>query len=177
MTLPSETARTNSKTDILAALSGQILPRTFADVGWQYSPSLNHTERYNLGARWQPEINKVVNASYRFTRDQIRQVDFSGQWPITGAWYGVARYNYSIRDRSLVEGLAGLEYDGGCWVARLVLHRIATQTGTTSSAIYFQLELNGLARIGSNPIDMLKRNIPGYGIINQPTADPIFGAY
>jgi LPS-assembly protein len=177
VTLPSETARTNSKTDILAAVSGQVLPRTFADVGWQYSPSLNHSERFNAGVRWQPEINKVVNASYRFTRDQIRQVDFSAQWPIAGAWYGVARYNYSIRDRSLVEGLAGLEYDGGCWVARLVLHRIATQIGTTSSAIYFQLELNGLARIGSNPIDMLKRNIPGYGIINQPTADPIFGAY
>lgn len=177
VTLPAEIARTNSKTDILAAFSGQVLPRTYLDVGWQYSPSLQHTERYNLGARYQPEINKVLNAGYRFTRDQIQQVDVSAQWPLTGGWYAVGRYNYSIKDRSLVEGLAGLEYDGGCWVARVVFHRLATQTGTSTTGIYFQLELNGLARIGSNPIDMLKRNIPGYGVINQPTADPIFGAY
>jgi LPS-assembly protein len=39
-----------------------------------------------------------------------------------------------------------------------------------------QLELNGFSRIGSNPLEILKRNIPGYGVINQPTADPAFAA-
>jgi LPS-assembly protein len=175
VTLPSEVARTASKTDILAGLSGQVMRHTWVDIGWQYSPSLRHTERHNVGVRYQPEINKVVNAGYRFTRDQIEQIDVSAQWPLSGHWYAVGRYNYSSRENSLIEGLAGVEYDGGCWVARLVLHRLATKTGSASTAIYFQLELNGLARIGSNPVDMLKRNIPGYGIINQPAAAPIFG--
>jgi LPS-assembly protein len=177
VTLPGEVARTDRKTDLLATFSGRVLPRAFLDAGWQYSPSLQHTEVFNIGARYQPEINKVVNAGYRFTRDQIKQIDLSAQWPLFGGWHAVARYNYSIQDRRLIEELGGLEYDGGCWVARLVLHRLATATGASTSAIFFQLELNGLAQIGSNPIDMLKRNIPGYGIINQPTADPIFGAY
>jgi LPS-assembly protein len=154
-----------------------VMAKTYLDTGWQYSPSLHHTAIANIGARYQPEINKVLNAGYRFTRNQIKQIDLSVQWPLFGGWYAVARYNYSIQDRKLIEGLGGLEYDGGCWVARLVLHRLATQTGSSTSAIFFQLELNGLARIGSNPIEMLKRNIPGYGVINQPTADPIFGAY
>jgi LPS-assembly protein len=177
VTLPGEAARTDRKTDLLATFSGRVMPRAFLDAGWQYSPSRHETEVVNLGARYQPEINKVVNAGYRFTRDQIKQIDLSAQWPLWGGWYAVTRYNYSIKDHKLIEALGGLEYDGGCWVARLVVHRLATLTGASTSAIFFQLELNGLAQIGSNPIDMLKRNIPGYGIINQPTADPIFGAY
>jgi LPS-assembly protein len=61
-------------------------------------------------------------------------------------------------------------------VARAVLHRLATQTTTASTTFFLQLELSGLARIGSNPLELLKRNIAGYGLINQPTADPVFGA-
>ena len=44
------------------------------------------------------------------------------------------------------------------------------------TSFFVQLELNGFSRIGSNPLEMLKRNIPGYGQINQPTASPAFGA-
>jgi LPS-assembly protein len=118
-----------------------------------------------------------LNVGYRYTREQVDQVDISGQWPVGGGWYGVGRYNYSLKDSRLVEAVAGFEYDAGCWVARVALHRLATTVEKTSTALFFQLELNGLARIGSNPVEMLKRNIPGYGVINQPTADPAFGEY
>ncbi len=176
VTLPGEVARTSRKTDLLAAFSGRVAPRVYVDSGWQYSPNFGRTERLNIGGRYQPDSYKVINASYRYTRDQVGQVDVSGQWPINHAWYGVARYNYSLKERRLIEGLAGLEYDGGCWVLRGVLHRLATQTTTASTSFFIQLELNGLARIGSNPLELLKRNISGYGLINQPTADPVFGA-
>jgi LPS-assembly protein len=175
VTLPTETARTNRKTDILAAFSGRIMPRVNLDAGWQYSPFYSRSERLNVGVRWQPDYGRVLNAAYRYTRDQVGQVDFSGQWPLGGGWYGIGRYNYSLKDKRLVEGVAGFEYDAGCWVARVVLHRLATTVATTSTGLFVQLELNGLARIGSNPIDLLKRNIAGYGVINQPTADPFFG--
>jgi LPS-assembly protein len=175
VTLPTETARTNRKTDILAAFSGRIMPKVQLDAGWQYSPFYSRTERLNVGARYQPDYGRVLNAGYRYTRDQIGQVDISGQWPLGGGWYGIGRYNYSLKDSRLVEGIAGVEYDAGCWVARIVLHRLATTVATTSTALFVQLELNGLARIGSNPHDLLKRNIVGYGVINQPTADPFFG--
>jgi LPS-assembly protein len=177
VTLPGEVARTQSRTDLLTTFSGLVMPRTYVDAGWQYSPSIHHTKVFNIGARYEPEIGKVLNAGYRLTRNDIKQIDVSAQWPLFGGWRAVARYNYSIQDRRLVEALGGLEYDGGCWVARIVVHRLATQLGTSSSALFFQLELNGMASLGSNPIDLLKRNIPGYGVINQPTADPIFGAY
>lgn len=176
VTLPGETPRGDRKTDVLAALSGRVLPRTYLDLGWQYSPAFSRTERLNVGGRYQPETGKVFNAGYRYTRDQLGQVDFSGQWPLFGGWYGVGRYNYSTKENRVIESLGGLEYDGGCWVLRLVAQRLATQTSKATSSFFVQLELNGFARIGSNPLDMLKRSVPGYGVINQPTADPVFGA-
>jgi len=32
-----------------------------------------------------------------------------------------------------------------------------------------QFELTGLARLGTNPIDVLKRSVPGYQTSNEPS--------
>ncbi|MEW5887670.1 MAG: LPS-assembly protein LptD [Pseudomonadota bacterium] len=176
VTLPGVPARTRRRADILVALSGEVLPRAFVDAGWQYNPSEGFTERLNVGGRYQPEPLKVLNVVYRYTRDVLGQIDVSGQWPVGRGWYGVGRYNYSLKESRAVETIGGLEYDGGCWAARFVVQRIATTPTQATTALFLQLELNGLARLGSNPLDLLKRNIPGYGIINQPTADPAFAA-
>ena len=106
----------------------------------------------------------------------VNEIDISGQWPLFDRWHGAGRYNYSLLGRGLVEALAGLEYDGGCWIARAVLHRFATATQEYTTAFYFQLELNGLSRIGSKPVEILRRSIPGYGRINEPVSDPVFGS-
>lgn len=190
VTLPGGTPRTERIASTLAALSGELLQDTWVDAAIQYNTDLSQTERYAFSARWNPRPAHVLNASYRFRRsnsplfNDVRDVDLSVQWPLTNRWYAVARHNYSIADRRLVEGLGGLEYNGGCWVGRVVFQRIATgariagSTATelrTRTALFFQLELNDFSRIGSNPLDALKRSISGYGQINQSTADPIFG--
>jgi LPS-assembly protein len=119
-----EVLRSDRQTDFLAAFSGRILPKTYADVGVQYNPRLSRMERLNIGARYQPETGKVLNAGYRYTRDQLTQpglaqIDISGQWPVFDGWHAVGRFNYSTKDRRMVESVAGLEYDGGCWVGRI----------------------------------------------------------
>lgn len=169
--LPGEVLRSDRQTDFLGALSGRILPKTYADVGVQYNPRLNRMERLNIGGRYQPEAGKVLNAGYRYTRDQLAQLDVSGQWPLFGGWHAVGRFNYSTKDRRMVESVAGLEYDGGCWVGRVVFQRLATQTQLSNTALFFQLELNGFAKVGSNPLDILRRNVPGYGVINQQSTE------
>ena len=63
---------------------------------------------------------------------------------------------------STLEALAGFEYNGGCWVFRAVGHRLAIATQAASTSFFLQLELNGVSRIGSNPLDLLKRSILGY---------------
>jgi len=174
VTLPGEIARSERKADILAALTGQVLPKTYADIGWQYNPRDGQTERLTLGGRYHPALGKIFNAAYRYARDSHGQIDISGQWPLGGGWHGVGRYNYSTREHRVIETIGGLEYNAGCWVGRFVVQRLATIADKPTTSIFFQLELNDFSKIGSNPLDLLKRNIPGYGVINQPTADPVF---
>jgi LPS-assembly protein len=169
--LPGEVLRSDRQTDFLGSLSGRILPKVYADIGVQYNPRLSRVERLNVGGRYQPEPGKVLNAGYRYTRDQLGQIDISGQWPLFDGWHAVGRFNYSTLDKRMVESVAGLEYDGGCWVGRIVMQRLATQTQASNTALFFQLELNGFARVGSNPLEILKRNVPGYGVINQQSSD------
>ena len=92
----------------------------------------------------------------------LRQVDVSAQWPITARWTGIARWNYSLVDSKLIEGLAGFEYNAGCWAFRVVGHRFVTATQNDSTSLFVQLELNGLSKIGSNPLELLRRSISGY---------------
>lgn len=185
----TDTTQKWDKSDFLAAFSGQILPKVYADTAWQYNLSDRQVKRYSIGMRYQPEPGKVLNAAYRYNRDStapIDQVDISGQWPISGGWHAVGRLNYSFKDDGtvlstgstkgrMIESIGGLEYDGGCWVLRGVIRRQALTQDTASSSFFIQLELNDFARIGSNPLNILKRNVQGYGLINQSVADPVFG--
>lgn len=164
-----------NKSDFLAAFSGQILPRVYADTALQYSAGDHRVEQYSLGARYLPEPGKVLNTSYRYSRDKLDQFDVSAQWPVFGGWHAVGRMNYSFKDRRPIENIGGLEYNGGCWVVRVVGQRLATTDAKASSAIFVQLELTDFSRIGSNPLELLRRNIQGYGMVNQSTADPVFG--
>ena len=169
--LPGEVLRTNRESNVLGAISGFILPKTTIDAGAEYSPRFSRVEVLNVGGRFQPEAGKVINAGYRYTRDQLAQVDVSGQWPVFNGWHAVGRFNYSTKENRLIESVAGLEYDGSCWIGRVAFQRLATLTQESNTSLFFQLEFNGFAKIGSNPLDMLKRSVPGYGIINQQT-DP-----
>ena len=175
VTLPGVAARTGRRADILASLGGRISRSTTIDTGWQYNPRDSITERFNFDIRFQPGFAKVINAGFRYTRDVLRDLDLSAQWPLGGRWYGVARYNRSLRDHRVTEALAGLEYDGGCWVFRTAFHRFATTDDDVTQALFLQLELNDLASVGSSPLDLLRRTVGGYGTINQPLADPVFG--
>ncbi|MBK8578452.1 MAG: LPS assembly protein LptD [Candidatus Accumulibacter sp.] len=155
------------RSDFLAAFSGQLLPRLYADAALQYDPSDQQFQRYAIGARYVPEAGKVLNATYSYNSEAaipINQVDLSGQWPINSRWQAVGRYNYSFTNSLPVEIIGGLEYNAGCWVVRTVAHRIQTTQANSTTQFFVQLELNGFASIGSNPLSILHRRIPGYAV-------------
>lgn len=162
VTLPGIPLRQDRNSDLLAALSGNITRSWSVNTGLQYNTDLPETQKFNVGARFSPELGKVLNVSYRFDRAALEQYDISAQWPITSRWIGLGRYNYSIRDSRLIEGLAGFEYTGGCWALRLVAHTFVTATQERRDSFFVQLELSGVSQLGPNPLDLLKENISGY---------------
>ena len=164
---PTDPRRTYQASDWLASLAGRIAPKWTVETAIQYNQRSETAERFTVSARYQPEVHKVLNMSYRYFRDQFNQVDVSSQWPLGGPWYGVGRYNYSLLDHRVVESLAGFEYNADCWIGRVVVQHFAAATGVATNAVFLQLELTGFSRIGSNPLEALRRNIPGYTRINQ----------
>ena len=165
----ADSPRTEKKTDLLGALSGELLPKTFIDGALQYNPRDGRAERLNIAARYQPAAGEVINAAYRYSRLQtapfdvdVRNVDFSAQWPVTAGWRFVGRYNYSLKERREIERLAGLEYYSGCWAMRMVMNRFATTSNQFTDAIFVQLEFKDFGQFGFNPLDAINRGVPGY---------------
>ena len=168
--------RTGKQADLLAAFSATFMPKFQFDTAWQYNPRDNWTERFNVGVRFQPAYARAVSVSWRYKHnystdpkspDGFRDLDISGQWPLWGNLYGVARYNRNLRDHRLTQGIAGIEYNAGCWVFRGVVQQLVTTSTDVNRSFFFQLEFNGAGSIGSSPLTMLKRNVPGYGKINE----------
>lgn len=172
VTLPGVAPRTSNATDLLAAVSGQITRDWRIDTAWQFDTQNGTTIRQNLGASYRPGPGRALNFGYRFIDQTTEQVDLSGQWPLGDRWYGMFRYNYSFQDNKLVEGLAGVEYNGGCWAVRAVFQRLATKEDQSTDAMFFQLELNGMGRLGANPLDVLKQSVPGYRTSNEILQTP-----
>ncbi len=173
--LVAPTATTN-KSDILFAVSGRATPAWSLDSTFQYNPNQSHSEKFNVAARYQPESGKVLNLGYRFTRNILRQVDLSTQWPLSGRWHAVARWNYSLQDSRILEALTGLEYNEKCWTMRLVAQRFATATQQVATGFFAQLELNDLIMVGPDPLSLLRQSIPGYAKSNEPPRDkPVQG--
>jgi len=175
---PGEAAEV-TRSDGLLAASGRISESWSFDSGVQYDAQSRSMYSKNYGVQWNPAPMKVLNFQYRYQRDTngpasgFRNAEVSGQWPLSQRWYGVARASYSTRDRKLLESLVGLEYKADCWVFRMGAQRFVTAAQTTSTPIFFQLELNGLSRLGfGNPQETFNKSIPGYTRLNTNVGRP-----
>ena len=128
----------------------------------------------------------TLNLALRRERDlDTRQIDLGWQWPLDriwqgsarraggcndGRWFSVGRMNYSVPERKMVDAVLGVEYAAGCWTGRIVVSRLQTNTTSATKSLMFQLEFNGLARLGnSNPLQTLRNNIPGYQALRHET--------
>lgn len=164
-------AATTNKSDILVAVSGRVTDAWSLDSEFQVDPNQSHTQRYNVAARYSPEAGKTLNFGYRFMRNTLRQVDVSGQWPLSSHWHAVGRWNYSLQDARILEAIAGLEYNQSCWTFRLVAQRFTVGTQQINTGFFLQLELNDFVKVGSNPLDLLKQSVPGYVKLNDKPAN------
>jgi len=165
--VPGAPLRTAHESDLLASIGGRARAYTY-DLTTQWNPHDHRVERYGVAVRYAPEVAKVFNASYRYQRDLLRQIDLSGQWPVGAGWYAVGRYNYSFLDRRLLEGLAGAEYNAGCWVFRFVVQRVQAAASVATTSLIFQIEFTGVGQIGTaEAVQLLRRDVPGYSVVNR----------
>ncbi|WP_273432481.1 LPS-assembly protein LptD [Chitinibacter tainanensis] len=149
--------------DMLFLLGGNLPYDLRVDYSLQHNTREDKTVRSDVNLNWHPGEFKTLNLRYSVNRlTNTEQLDTSAQWPLGGGWYGVARYNYSLKDNQALEALAGVEYNAGCWALRIAAQRFITTNSEYKTNYFLLLELGGLAGIGMNPISALRQSIPGY---------------
>ena len=185
---------TQRLSDLLLLGQTNLLPRWTLESSVQYNPDLKRVVRSVASARYSPGPFRTFNATYRLTRGLSEQLELGWQWPIfgpvaeptgrrpaaetrrlqvtgnsgcNGTLYGVGRINYSTADRRITDSIVGVEYDSGCWIGRVVAERLSTGRSEATTRLLLQLELVGLSKLGSSPLQVLKDNIPGYRLLRE----------
>jgi LPS-assembly protein len=187
--------------DVLLLGSTTVLPGWALEASTQYSADSSRAVRSVLAARYSPGPFRTVGVTYRYARELSEQLELGWQWPLRGSaepapaaalahastvgaataargngcsgnWYSVGRINYSQKDSRLTDALLGVEYDAGCWILRVVGEQLSIGRSEATKRLLVQLELVGLSRLGSNPLQVLKDNIPGYRLLREDPRRP-----
>jgi LPS-assembly protein len=161
--LPTETPSTRDTSDFVAQLSVTAYKNWNFEAGIQWNPEDTRSERNQFRLQYRPGNDRVINLAYRAQRERLEQADVSAAWPISSQWNAFGRVVYSLRDSSTLERFAGLEFKACCYRLRAVVRRfISSSDGTQETGFQLQLELKGLASVGTDADAFLGRSIRGY---------------
>jgi len=137
---------------------------------YQWDPKFRRENLASFNTRYLVGDDGVVNFGYRYRRNLLKQADISFLYPLNASWSLVGRYYYSFYrnpatddEPSLLEGIAGVQWDSCCVAVRVVARRyLQSRTGDMNNAIQFEVELKGLGSAGSDARSRLRRAILGY---------------
>jgi LPS-assembly protein len=176
--------------DWLLGGSWRYNQRWSASAFGQYDRDMGRLRRSTASVRYQGGAFRNAQLAYSFQRDASELLDLTWQWPLNdlwgdrgqlspnggnlGAprWYSVGRVNYSMPERKVVDMIAGLEYDNGCWLSRVAIERQQNSSTSASHRLFFQLEFTGFGRLGSSPLQTLQDNVPYYQVLRQEYVAP-----
>ncbi len=155
--LPDDPPPDRGATEFITQVDYRLSRSWRTVVAGQWSPERREFDRGQLGLRYRsPENRRQLDLSYRYRRDILEQADLSFLTPIGGAWKFAARTRFSLQDNETRENFAGVEYSTCCWAARVSYRRfIGDASGHFNSGVYLQLQLKGLASLGTGGDSLL----------------------
>ncbi|HEY1898563.1 MAG TPA: LPS assembly protein LptD [Steroidobacteraceae bacterium] len=111
----------------------------------------------------QAQLRATALTQAYLTPDSLDQIEASTAWPILRNWNAYGRVVYALDQHQMLERFAGFEYRACCWGVRILARRaLSNSTGRQDTGIFVQLELNGLASVGSEAGTFLGSAIRGY---------------
>ena len=172
VTLPGELPTTEKRSNFVAQLAVTAFRHWSADAGVQWDPQTQSSERTQVNLQYKSARDSVINLGYRYERAVFEQVELSGAWPIRSRWNVFVRDVYSLRDHYGLERFVGFEYRACCWRVRLGARRYVNSHDSSrpqETGIWLQLELAGLASVGSASDASLTETIRGYTPLEATT--------
>jgi len=164
VTLPGQPIATRPASDAIVEGSAALSETLALSAALQYNPDTNQNDKGELQLQYRNTTDYIASLAYRYRRlEVLEQVDASFKWQLTPSWSVLGRWNQSIVDDRLLEGLAGFQYESCCWLFRTVAReRIRDESDDTERSIYLQLALKGLTSIGRDAGSLLESGILGY---------------
>ena len=180
-------ANPTTYSDTLGSASVRLLGNFSADMFGQYNTQLNKFVQTTVGGSWRPTPGRNLNFGYRNvwsppTQPSIQnntpgtlaqtttdQYNISGQWPLTREVSVLGRWGYDALTTKTLNTLVALEWMKDCWTLRGAYSQLLNTSQITTTQVLFQIEFRGFGSAGSNPVDIMKLNVPGY----MPTSKPI----
>ncbi len=171
--LTGGTPETNTFSNLVAEVSGQLTDHLSFSSAIQWNPDVNDVTRGQGAIRYRNLPGQIINLGYRYRRDDpnleasIIQSDVSFRWPIYDNWFAVGRWQYSLKFNQTVESFLGFEKESCCWRFRIVGRRFVNSISDSVDAkaengVFVQLELKGLAAFGDKVDEFLEKNLYGY---------------
>jgi len=163
VTLPGEPVETNDSSDLIGEIKVALAHHWNADAEIHWNPHNSTTSRNDYRVQYRRGPRQLINMSYRHQRDFLEQTDLSFLWPLSPAWHMVGRWYYSLRSSETIEVLAGIGYESCCWGLQLLSRSYINNTeDRRNTAVFLQLELKGLGKLGTKVDEALERGILGY---------------
>lgn len=156
-----------NRSDIFAEIRIQPWKYTTLSANIQRDTRLNQASKTSTQILYLKDPRHILNASYRYQDNSLNQATLSSIWPISQRWSSVAHWEYSFKEEgNTLEGIGGIQYDNCCWSVRLV-YRNYFLGKRDNNAIFLQLSLKGLTKIGKGIESLLEKKIPGYRSIDS----------
>jgi len=163
VTLPGDPIETTDTSDLIGEIGMALSRHWNADAELHWDPHESRTSRNDYRLQYLGGPRQLVNLAYRQRRDTQEQADMSFLWPLSPAWHLVGRWYYDLDEQMTIEALGGIGYESCCWGVQLLAQSYISNTeGERNNAVFVQMELKGLGKLGTKVDDALERGILGY---------------
>ncbi len=161
--LSGEQRETASQSDIVGELSTRINRHwsSRAEAIWNHKN--DEVDRGSFRIAYEAGPKRHFSTSYYWNRSTLsEQTDIALSWPLSARWQLVGRHLFAHRETRTMEAIAGLEYTSCCWSLSILHRRYQyAELDEPNESIMLQLQLKGLASIGSPIERIITENILG----------------
>jgi LPS-assembly protein len=181
VSLKNDGTKSVGKSNIVAEVSSALTDAWSVRTTSQWNPNTGNIDRGRIGIQYNNHNNELLNLGYRYRRDpfpndgiaqSVEQTGIDFRLPFAAGWHAIGGWSYSLRNQVTVAALLGVQRETCCWRFSLIglryLNGVLNDNGvnnvsvSSNNAVFFQLDLKGLASFGDDVEQFLARSLSGY---------------
>ena len=183
---PNAPADTLSNSSIATELQYQPADRHWLSSSLLWDSRADKIDEGGVAWHYQSAANNLYNLGYRYRRsggnrgatgiNDLSQVDASALLSVNENWSLYARLRYDVEEKHSIDDLVGLQYEGCCWMIRLLYQQNLKEQAFNvvdqrleverDYGLVIEFQLKGLGSLGNRATKLLEESILGYEDLN-----------